>query len=135
MKLSRLSVTFYVLLVFCSGIAIGAFAHSLYTVREVSSATNQRPEEWRKRYMDEMKTRLNLKPEQVKTLGAILDETRVRFHEVRERTRPEFDAIRQQQVEKVKSILDDGQRSEYEKMRAEREAKEKAQGKPPGPGI
>ncbi len=135
MNFSRSSVTLYVLLVFCSGIAIGVFGHSLYTATAVSTATSQKPEEWRKRYIGEMEARLKLKPEQVKNLGSILDETRVRFHEVRERTKPEFDSIRKQQVDKVKAILDDSQRAEYEKMRAEREAREKAQGHPPGPGL
>ncbi len=136
MKLSRFTVTLYVLLVFVSGIALGAFGHRLYTVSSVSANPHPGPpEEWRKRYMNEMQTRLTLKPDQIKTLESILDETRVRFHEVRERTRPEFDAIRREQVEKIKAMLSDPQRSEYDKMRAEREAKEKAAGRLPGPGF
>ena len=131
MKLSRLAVSLYVLLIFCSGIALGALGHRLYMVTTVSA----KPEEWRKTYLNEMQTRLHLRSEQLSGLNGILDETRTRFHEVRERTRPEFDAIKAQQIEKVRSLLDEGQRAEYEKMRQEREAREKAQGKPPGPGL
>ena len=132
MKLSRLSVCLYVLLIFSSGIALGALGHRLFVVSTVSA----KPEEWRKQYLTEMQTRLHLRTDQMTNLNAILDETRVRFHEVRERTRPEFDTIKAQQVEKIRTMLDEDQRSEYDKMRQEREAREKAQGgRPPGPAL
>jgi hypothetical protein len=135
MKLSKLSVLFYVILIFLSGAAVGALGFRLYTVNSVSATTTRRPEEWRKRYLDEMTARLHLNAGQLKNLNAILDETRTRFQEARERQRPEMDAIKQQQVGKIRMILDDQQKAEYEKMRQEREAREKAQGHPPGPGI
>lgn len=135
MKLSKLSVLIYVLLIFLSGAAVGALGFRLYTVSSVSATTTRRPEEWRKRYLAEMQTRLGLNAQQLKDLNAILDETRTRFHEARERQRPEMDAIKQQQVGKIRAILDDRQQTEYEKMRQEREAREKAQGRPPGPGL
>lgn len=130
MNFSRRSLSLYLGLIFLSGIAVGAFGHMLYRTTTVS-ATN----EWRKRYTAEMKTRLNLRPDQISALNGILDETRVRFHEVREKMKPEFDAIKLQQTGKVRSILDDAQKIEYEKMRQEREANEKASGHPPGPGL
>jgi len=135
MRLSKQSVLLYLSLVFLSGIAVGVLGFRLYTVSTVNATTTRKPEEWRKRYLAEMQTRLHLKSEQVSELNGILDETRTRFHEVRERTRPEFDNIKAQQVNKVRGILDESQRSEYEKMRQEREAREKAEGRPPGPGL
>jgi hypothetical protein len=134
MRLSKLSLSLYVLLIFLSGAAVGAFASRLYTVSSVSSAAVRRPEEYRKRYLDEMQSRLGLTTEQVKTLGAILDETRARFHETRERMKPQMDAIKLDQTTRIRAILNDTQRAEFEKMRAEREAKQKAGGgRPPGP--
>ncbi len=135
MKLSRQSVLLYLSLVFLSGIAVGVLGHRLYTVNTVNATTTRKPEEWRKRYLSEMQTRLHLNNDQVSALNGILDETRTRFHEVRERTRPEFDTIKSQQVNKVRGILDENQRVEYEKMRQERDAREKAEGRSPGPGL
>jgi hypothetical protein len=134
MKFTRLSITLYLSLIFLSGIAVGAFGHRLYTVSSVS-AKAPNPQEWRKRYMQEMQTRLKLRPEQVSNLSGILDETRTRFHEARESFRPQLDSIRQQQVGKVRAMLNDDQRAEYDKMRQEREAREKAEGHKDGPGI
>jgi hypothetical protein len=134
MRLSKQTVLLYLSLVFISGVAAGVLGHRLYTVNTVNATTTRKPEEWRKRYLSEMQTRLHLNTEQVSSLNAILDETRTRFHEVRERTRPEFDSIKTQQVNKVRSILDENQRAEYEKMRQERDAREKAEGRP-GPGL
>jgi hypothetical protein len=135
MKLSKISVLLYVLLIFLSGVGVGALGFRLYTVGSVNATTTRRPEEWRKRYLNEMQSRLSLSSQQLKDLNAILDETRTRFHEARERQRPEMESIKQQQVGKIRAILDERQRAEYEKMRQEREARDKEQGRPPGPGF
>jgi hypothetical protein len=133
MKLSRISISLYLTLIFLSGVAVGGFGHRLYTVSTVSATTTRKSDEWRKRYITEMRTRLNLRSEQVGTLNGILDETRVRFRETHEKIKPEMDAIKQQQVDKIRGMLDESQRAEYERMRQEREAREKAQGhKEPG---
>ena len=136
MKVTKLSVALYVGLLFLSGVAVGAFGYRLYTVAPVS-AMNARPNgaEYRKKYLNEMQTRLKLSPEQVTKLDGILDETRSKFHAARERTKPEFEAIRGAQVERVRSILSDGQRAEYEKMRKEREERPKQFGHGSGPGL
>ena len=84
------------------------------------------------KYLAEMKSRLALRSDQVVSLNNILDETRTRFHEVHARMQPELDTIREQQVNKIRTMLDDTQRAEYEKMRSERL---KNQGSRGGPGI
>lgn len=131
MRLSRLSVALYVGLLFLSGVAMGAFGYHLYTVAPVRANSD----EYRKKYLSEMQGRLKLDSGQVNKLDKILDETRSRFHAVRQRMKPEFDSIRSEQVEKVRSILSDQQRTEYEKMRKEREEREKQYGRGSGPGI
>lgn len=135
MRLSRLSISLYIALIFLSGLALGVFGHRLYAVTTVNSSAVRKPEEFRKRYMSEMQSRLKLSAEQVNSLGSILDETRARVHETRERIKPELDMIKQQQIAKVKAMLDANQQAEYDRMRAEREARQKSQGHPPGPGI
>jgi len=139
MKLTKLSIALYVALLFLSGVAVGAFGYRLYTVAPVS-ASNTPPNaaEYRKKYLNEMQLRLKLNPDQVTKLDGILDDTRSKFHAVRQRTKPEFEAIRTEQVERVNSILSAEQRAEYEKMRKERdarEAREKQTGRGSGPGF
>lgn len=120
MKLSRAAVAFYVGLIFLSGLVLGAFSYRLYTASSVG-ATSAHPDEWRKHYMSEMQSRLKLAPEQVGQLSTILDETRASFQEVRERMRPEMDAIRDSQAARIRVMLNDVQREEYERMRRERD--------------
>ncbi len=122
MGLTRLSIAGYAALIFVSGVAVGVFGQRLYSANVVTATkAAPRSDDWRKRYMDEMQTRLKLRPQQVTKLNMILDETRTLFHEVHERSKPELDTIRMQQIDKIKQMLDEGQRPEYDKMRAERE--------------
>ena len=127
MKSSSVKVAIYLLLVFASGIAVGAFSQHLYTARSVSARTSRprNPEEYRKRYLGEMQMRLKLDTEQSAKLNSILDQTRNRFDEIRERSKPEMDAIQKDQIEQINRILDHDQRAEYEKLRKEREQNRK----------
>ena len=122
MTFSRWKMAMYVGLVFVSGALLGAFSHRLYTVSGVSANAPRNPEEFRRRYMEEMKTRLKLTPDQVTQLSAILDETRSRVRSTRESIEPEIRKIREEQQEKVHHILSADQRPEYDQMRKEREA-------------
>jgi hypothetical protein len=132
MKKSGLVVAVYLLLTFASGAAVGAFGFWLYSTRSVSAGPRRpSPEEYRARYLEEYRTRLQLSDEQVQKLGAILDATRVLFQQISAKHRPEYDAIHQHQVEQVRAILTDQQRREYEKVRAEREKKRKGGFGPP----
>lgn len=122
MKRSRLSGGAYLLLVFLSGIVVGVFANRLYVMNSVSANANPKtPEEWRRKYVEEMRSRVRLSPDQVRQLEPILDETRRLFHEAHERAKPELKAIQDAQVQKVRAILSEDQKAEYEKFRAERE--------------
>jgi len=116
-------------LVFLSGILVGGFGVRLYTLSPVSASVNPRsPEEFKRRYIDEMHARLHLSDQQVKQLGPILDETRQRYREFHERYKPELKAIQNQQVGKIRSILTEGQQPEYSKMLEEREKQRQKSG-------
>jgi hypothetical protein len=133
-KLSRLTIALYVGLIFASGAVLGVFGHSLYAVSTVKG--NPTPEALRKKRLAEMQTRLKLTDEHFGKINSIMDETRARYHEVRERYRPELDALESAQRDKVRSMLSDDQRAEYEKMLKEREQQQKQNGgRGPGPGI
>lgn len=112
------------MLVFLSGVLVGVFAYRLYMVNTVISGSQRpprSPEEYRRRYIEEMTGRLQLSEEQVQRLREIVDETGQRIREVHERSRPDMKAIDQAQYEKIRVMLTATQLSEYERMRAERE--------------
>jgi hypothetical protein len=135
-----LSTAFYILLVFLSGAVVGAFAHRLYMVNTVVSA---KPDEVRHHILDEMRTRLSLSDDQVKQLNAIMDSTKARYHEVKERwdkqskqaAQPELKAITEDQAGKIRAILSEPQRVEYEKYRAERQKRREQQRKSANPNA
>jgi uncharacterized protein YeaO (DUF488 family) len=124
MKRSNLVLGAYLLAVFLSGGVVGFFVHHLYDLQSVRAKASPRdPDDYRHKYVEEMRSRLTLKEEQVQQLNAILDSTRLRYREFRVRHRPELNTIQEEQVSKIRSMLTDAQRAEYEKMRAEREQK------------
>jgi hypothetical protein len=122
MKRSNLTVILYLCLVFASGILVGGFGMRLYNARAVAAKSNPcSPDDMRRRYQEDMRTRLNLSDTQFKEFVAILESTGERFHELRAKYRPEVKVIQEEQVEKIRAILSDTQRAEYEKLREERE--------------
>jgi len=132
MKRATLSTALYVTLVFLSGAVVGGFAHRLYMVNTVFSGPTSpppKPEDVRRKIVEEMRTRLSLTSDQVRQLSAIMDSTKARFHEVRSkwdkeahiRAKPELKAIQEDQVQKIKEILTEAQRPESDKYRADRE--------------
>lgn len=134
MKPGRFKVAIYLLLVFVSGVAVGAFSLHLYNANSVSARTSRprNPEEYRKKYLGEMQTRLGLNAEQAAKLDSILDRTRNKFDELRERSKPEMDAIQKDQTNQINEILSETQRAEYEKLRKEREEnRRKSRSQPP----
>jgi hypothetical protein len=142
MKRATLSTALYVSLVFLSGAVVGGFAHRLYMVNTVlSGPVSPKPEDVRRKIVEEMRTRLSLTNDQVTQLSAIMDSTKARFHEVRSkwdkeahiRAKPELKAIQEDQVQKIKEILTEQQRPEYDKYRADREKQRQQTNSKPEP--
>jgi hypothetical protein len=134
MKLSRAAIALYVGLVFASGLVLGAFGQRLYTASTVAAKQRPNPEEMRKRIVAEYESRLKLSPEQLGRLNVILDETRARMEEARKGMRPAYQKIHEDQVAKIRELLNPDQQAEYDKMRKEREQREQHQ-KQSGRGI
>jgi hypothetical protein len=123
MKQSSRTVAVYLLLTFSSGLAVGAFGHWLYNSRTVRAETgSSRVEDFRKRYVSEMESRLKLTAEQKAKLIGILDQTRTLYRELNEKHKPEYQAIQEHQRDQVRSMLSEAQQAEYEKLAKEREA-------------
>lgn len=140
MKLNRGLVAIYVIAIFASGAVMGLYGHRFYEVSTVSANAARNPEQFRRQYMAEMKSRLNLSPEQASQLSKILDETRAQFRATRASIEPQLQAtrdsiapqlqrLREEQQEQVHAILSPEQQAEYDKVRAERAARSKQKGK------
>lgn len=124
MRRSNLATLVYLLVVFASGTVVGGFANRLYMAKAVSATVNAPPSraELRKQYIQDMRTRLQLSDAQVTELQQIMDATGQRMHEMHK-------AIGDEHIRKVAAMLDDRQKTEYSKMREEREKHKQDQGK------
>ncbi len=131
MTRSNLSMILSLVLVFGSGVVVGALGHRFYSQDSARAANPppRTPEEFKKAYLSEMQTRLKLTDVQTKKLDEILDETRTKFRELREKQRPEMKAIQDAQRAAINAMLSPPQQAEYDKMVREREEKKKAQQK------
>jgi hypothetical protein len=141
MKGATRSTALYVALVFLSGAVVGGFAHRLYTLNTViAGPTSPKPEDYRRKYLDEIRSRLGLNAEQLTRINSILDSTKMRYDEVRAKwdkeakvkAKPELKAIHEDQVQKIKGLLSETQQAEYDKFRMEREKRRQQNAKPSG---
>jgi len=124
MKTTRWTVALYMALVFVCGGVVGAFAYRLYTVSGVSANVGPRnPEEFRKRFMADLKSRLQLNDDQAAKLGAILDETRKRVRAARMTIEPDLQKIRDDQRQRISELLSPSQQVEWQKILDERQRK------------
>jgi hypothetical protein len=120
-----LTVPLYVLLVFLSGVMVGAVGHRLYNARSVNATAQpkMKPEDWRRHVVEDMRTRLKLDDEQVQKLQAAFDATRLKFSDYDQRAKAERKSIIESQHQTIRSFLNDQQRAEYDKYLLERQQK------------
>ncbi len=98
-------------IVFLAGAIFGFVAHGLYA-EHTTRASN--PQQMRERYISNLQKELALSPGQVAQITSILDETRQRFREIRERMEPEFESLRELQRERIMGILTPEQQPKYQ---------------------
>jgi hypothetical protein len=121
----KLSAVLSLLLVFLSGSVLGAVAYRLYAVNSVQGVDPARkqpkvtPEEFRKHYVEEFRSKVKMDDQQVAALQQILDETRAAGHKLREKMNTEGESIQSAQVEKINAILRPDQLPLYAALRAE----------------
>jgi len=128
----------YMALVFASGAVLGVVGNRSYTayyaannntkVRRDKDRRPPTPKEYREGYISFMQKRLNLSSDQVTQIGLIFDETRAQFEELQQRTIPEQMSIGNGQTERIRAILSDEQREQFELLRKEREDRNKRKG-------
>ena len=123
MPRSRISIAIYLFLVFGSGILVGTVAHRLYATN-TASANNTPPgtmSEFRKRYLDGMRTKVGASEQQIIDITRTLDETKRKFDALAAQEQPLHDKIQQEHIDQIKALLNDQQRVAYDNWRAERE--------------
>src|SRR4051794_33105406 len=108
MKRPQLIASALALIIFSLGTATGILAHRLYVGNTVNAS-----EDWRVRYVNEMRTRLTLAPQQVDKLNDILDDTRAKVRSVKDRYKPEMLQIKEDQIGEIRSILTPEQTALY----------------------
>lgn len=129
MKPTRIAAL-WLAVVFLAGAVFGFVAHGLYEQNPARAAAN--PREHRERYVARLEKDLSLSPEQATQVRSILDQTGQRFTGLRERMEPEFEAVRQNQRERILAILTPEQQPKYQQIIEEsrrRHAADKAAGK------
>jgi Spy/CpxP family protein refolding chaperone len=129
MTRKSLPIAFYLLLVFVSGSVVGALGYRTYNPPTARGSVSPPPPEWRRQYIEESRSRLDLTDDQVAKLTAILDQTEARFREARENENKAIGQIRDEHVERVRTILTPEQLPKYEKLHQEREERAKQQNK------
>jgi hypothetical protein len=123
MQRNQLVAAGFAALLFFGGVAVGTLGHRYYAATAVSASS----ETARHRYIEEMRDRLKLTPAQVTQLETILRETKAKTRAVRDQYQPQMLKIKQDHMERVKSILTPEQIPAYEKLVAERERRSKEQ--------
>jgi len=127
--ISRSTIFFYMALVFTSGLAVGGFGFRLYnnvaTVSAKTKSVTRSPEEYRKQSMEELRKKLSLTDQQVAEWNKSLDENDAEIRKVQEETRPLMRALHEKHVARVHSFLSKEQGEGYDKILAERDARQK----------
>jgi hypothetical protein len=125
MPKSKFSAAIYLSLVFLSGALVGGLSYRLYAVNTVNAVNGHpprlNPEEARRHYMDEIRTKVKLDDSQMQQVNQILDETRTQFDQIRQKMNTEGRAIYELQGEKIAAILHDDQKPLFAAFRADRE--------------
>jgi hypothetical protein len=131
MKRSYISIALYLFLVFASGIVVGVFGYRLYSGTPVSAKVSQKltPDEWRRQYFEEMQDRVHLSQDQMQKLNTIFDETKSNQRQAHESCDTALKQIKDEHISKVRSMLSDEQRPQYDELRAEREQRAKLAGR------
>jgi len=125
MKRWNLPIAVYLFVVFVSGGVVGALGYRMYSPPAAHSEPHVSPEVWRKQYLDELKTRVNLTSDQIQKMNAIMDETDASFTEARNQHHQEIEKIKEDHRAKLRAILTADQLPKYEQFRAERDARMK----------
>ncbi len=124
MPRTRFSAALYLFLVFGSGILVGIVSHRLYVTATVNANNTvvvpRSMDDVRKKYLSDMRARVLVSDAQLASVNHILDDTKRKFDDLHKQEKPLRDKIQQEQVEAIRAVLTDTQRTAYEQWREER---------------
>jgi len=121
MPRTKLNAALYLALVFASGILVGAVSHRLYETKTVNaSAAPRTMEEFRRRYLAEMRARVGANDAQIASVTRILDDTKRKFDDLHAQEKRQKDTIAQQQHDAIAEVLTPKQKIAFDNWRAER---------------
>jgi len=126
MKRWKLPLALYLFVVFLSGAVVGALGYRTYNP-PTAAATPRNPEEFRKLYLKEAQERVGLTDEQLRNVNSLLDETRTRFHDARDKHNEIVKEIGEDYRNKVRAMLTPEQLPKYEQFWRERDQRQKQQ--------
>jgi|SRR5580698_1356859 hypothetical protein len=129
MPRTRISIAIYLFLVFASGITVGLVSYRLYAANTASANSPKSMTEYRKRYLDGMRTKVGASEAQIAAITRELDETKRKYDALAAEEQPLHDKIQQDHINEIKALLNDQQKVAYDNWRAERE-RAKQQAKP-----
>jgi predicted secreted Zn-dependent protease len=130
MPRTRISIALYLFLVFASGIMVGLVSYRLYSANTASANSPKSMSEFRKRYLDGMRTKVGVSEAQIVAITRTLDETKQKYDALAAEEQPLHDKIQQDHINEVKALLNDQQKIAYDNWRAERERAKQLQSKP-----
>jgi peptidoglycan hydrolase CwlO-like protein len=120
MPRTRLSAAAYLILVFASGILVGAVSHRLYMTTTASAKAPKSMQEFKQRYLADMRQKVHVSDAQIAQVSQILDDTKRKFDDLHAQEKPLRDKIQQDQLTEIRAILDDQQRSAFDRWHEER---------------
>jgi hypothetical protein len=129
MPRTRISIALYLFLVFASGIMVGLVSYRLYAANTVIANSPKSMSEFRKRYLDGMRTKVGVSEAQIVAITRTLDETKQKYDALAAQEQPLHDKIQQDHINEVKALLNDQQKIAYDNWRAERERAKQQQSK------
>ena len=114
-----------VVVVFALGLVLGASLATTFVSRKLAAAGPPSQRDVHHHMMDTFKTRLALSPVEEQKLQVIFDDAHQQFKALHATVKPQFDAIRSQMRDRIREILDDKQKKEFEVMVQEFDRREK----------
>jgi len=124
MPRTRLSAVLYLILVFASGILVGAVAHRLYVTTTVNAslvpAAPRNLDEFHKQYFADMRKKVGVNDEQIAAVKQIFAGTKQKFDDLNAQQKLAKDKIQQDQHEAISALLTPQQKVAFDAWRAER---------------
>ena len=122
MSPSRFKAVALMAIVFLLGAIVGASLGTTIVSRKFAAPHEMAGRPGKARFVDRLKARLHLSPQETAQLRVILDETHQQFGALHESVKPQFEAIRNQTRDRIREQLTDSQRQEFEAMVREDDA-------------